>query len=270
MGGRGSGGRTGQYFTWNKKLFPGIGAGMKRGTTTDSNEPNGAGADNGKYDTFKDDRKAGFEGGWEYKGSGASTVKWFDNYSNYDELIRSMSEDDRFAFKRIWAPGQFMGVHDGWDALSDKFKGYQRIFDKYLDRSELRRGVVLSRTSDAQLLLGKGHKLPTLSELQSMEGKVITSKSPMSFAAAKRGLTIGDNSKKVEYKLSIPSGTKGAGMWIGDSRINGWGPRQREFMANRDVAIKVGKTTYNPSTGIYTVELKYVGRLKHDYGKKRR
>ena len=72
----------------------------------------------------------------------------------------------------------------------------------------------------------------------------------MSFGAASQGLTIGDSSKKVEYKLRIPPGSKGAGMWIGDKRINGWGAEQREFMSNRDSVFKVGKTTYDKRRGV--------------------
>ena len=56
-------------------------------------------------------------------------------------------------------------------------------------------------------------------------------------------------------------------MWVGDHRVNGWGPEQREFMTNRDIIVSVGKTTYDSGSGKYTVNLYYMGREKHDYGK---
>lgn len=88
----------------------------------------------------------------------------------------------------------------------------------------------------------------------------------MSFSAAKQGLKIDAmSSANVEYVLSIPGGSKGAGMYIGDKRINKWGNRQREFMTNRDTAYRVGKTSFDTNKNIYVVELSYVGRLAHDY-----
>ena len=41
-------------------------------------------------------------------------------------------------------------------------------------------------------------------------------------------------------------------------------------MTNRDVTMRVGKTTYDTSREIYVVELFYEGLGYHDYGKKGR
>lgn len=217
----------------------------------------------GGFKTFSDEAS----GGWTYYGDGSEQVDFFNQNSNYDELVSGMDYDQERAFLR-WASGHFMDgqQYQGWDNMDDYDKKLTQIYDDILDQATLTKGVVLTRRSDAQLVLGAGNTVPTLEALQAAEGSIVTNKASMSFGAAKQGLTIGDNSKKVEYKLSIPGGTKGSGMWIGDDRINHWGPQQREFMTNRDVVLKVGKTTYDKSRGIYTVNIEYVGRQAHDYG----
>ena len=107
-----------------------------------------------------------------------------------------------------------------------------RVYDKYLDQSVINAGVEVRRLGSAELLLGSGRSLArSIEELKALEGRDIFAKGSMSFGAAAEGLYIGGDSRKnVEYKLRIPGGSKGAGMWIGDSRINGWGPEQREFL----------------------------------------
>jgi hypothetical protein len=93
----------------------------------------------------------------------------------------------------------------------------------------------------------------------------------MSTGAAKTGLGIGSSSgKQVRLRIQIPAGAKGAGMWIGDSRIHGWGAKQLEFMTNRDSYFKVGKTVFDKASGMYVVNIKWVGHDKHDYGKKKK
>lgn len=57
-------------------------------------------------------------------------------------------------------------------------------------------------------------------------------------------------------------------MHYGDQRINAWGNQQREFMTNRDIVLRVGKTTFDNDSGKYVVDLYYEGRVAHDYGKK--
>lgn len=209
-------------------------------------------------------------GGWTYHGTGAEQEEFFKEHSNVDELISSMDADDRWAFKSMWTPGHFMDgqQYKGFDKMSLEEQRATRIFDKYLDQATLDRDIVVTRRTTAELVLGKGRKTATLEELQAMRGRLVTSKGSMSTGAAKEGLTIGSSSKNVEYKIHIAGGTKGAGMWIGDRRINGWGPDQREYMTNRDSVYAVGRTRYDKKRDIYVVNMYYVGREPHDYGKR--
>lgn len=226
-----------------------------------------ASAGGGSYHAFDGLPVAGYYGGWQYDGDGQDEMDFFFENSNFDDMINQMSEDDKQAFK-MWARGAFMDgqQYDGWDNMTNLEKERTQRYDRILDNAELKKGIELRRLSDAQLVLGAGNKMPSMEDLKAMEGQYITAKGSMSFAAAKRGLTIGDTDKKVEYVLKIPPG-KGAGMWIGSGAINDWGSQQREFMTNRDISIKVGKTRYNKDRGIYEVELEFGGRQKHDYGK---
>lgn len=223
------------------------------------------GGGGGAFTSFSD--KA--EDGWNYEGDGKAQVDFFMNNSNVDELIKGMSPDERKAF-RSWASGMFMygQQYNGWDNMDDDEKRTTQRYDDILDRATLNKGVVLTRASTAELLFGAGNRTASLSQLQAAEGSIVTSKGSMSFGAASEGLAISyrKDSKPIEYKLKIPGGTTGAGMWIGDRRINGWGADQREFMTNRDVAYRVGKTKYDSSRKVYTVELEYAGRMAHDYG----
>lgn len=189
------------------------------------------------------------------------------NTTNADILIDNMSSDERSAFKH-WASGWFMDgqQYGGWDSMSKRDKEFTQAYDSILDQATLERGVVLTRRSDAQLVMGAGKRRASASDFASMEGQLITSKGSMSFGAASQGLTIGASGKTVEYKLKIPGGTVGSGMWIGDSRINGWGSKQREYMTNRDAVFKVGKSSFDSARGITTVELTYMGHTEHDYG----
>lgn len=210
-------------------------------------------------------------GGWSYDHEGRygkEQEEFFKAHSNVDELIRSMSSDDIWAFKRMWTPGHFMDgqQYRGFDNMTADEQRATRIFDKYLDQATLDRDIVVTRRATAELVMGAGKKRATLEELKAMRGSIVTSKGSMSTGAAKEGLTIG-SSKNVEYKIHIAAGTKGAGMWIGDNRINGWGPEQREYMTNRDSVYAVGRTRYDKKRDVYVVNMYYVGREKHDYGK---
>lgn len=210
-------------------------------------------------------------GGWSYDKDGKTgreQAAFFKEHSNVDELIRDMNSDDIWAFRHMWTPGRFMDgqQYRGFDSMSPEEQRATRIFDKYLDRATLDRDIVVTRRATAELVMGAGKKTATLEELRAMRGSLVTSKGSMSTGAAKEGLTIG-GSKSVEYKIHIAAGTKGAGMWVGDSRINGWGPEQREYMTNRDSVYAVGRTTYDKSRHVYIVNMYYVGREPHDYGK---
>ena len=215
------------------------------------------------YTYFKD--KA--DGSHSYKGDGTEQVKFFNEHSNYNELIEGMTKEEREWFSDYWAPGMFMSgqQYRGWDSMSDSYKRATQTYDDVLDKSVFNKGLVVVRRATAELILGKGNKYGSLNELQAMKGQEVISRGNMSCGVASQGLTIGA-SKNVEYKIFIPKGAKGAGMWIGDHRINGWGAKQREFMTNRDIRLKVGKTTYDSDRGVYVVELKYNGGLVHDYG----
>ena len=210
-------------------------------------------------------------GGWTYGGTGKDQEDFFAENSNSDELITNMDSEERSAFKQGWTPGRFMRGQQymGFDKMTDQEQQWTRIYDKILDRATLKEGIVVTRRASAELILGKGHtRASSLEELKALRGKLVTSKGNMSTGAAKEGLTIGDSGKNVEYRIHIAGGTKGAGMWIGDSRINGWGSEQREFMTNRDSVYAVGRTSYDKRRDIYVVNMYYVGREPHDYGKR--
>ena len=219
------------------------------------------------YHTFKD--KAAYSHG--YEGSGKEVVDFFNENSNYDELIDGMNDRQREAFRR-WTEGYFMdgAQYKGWDGMSTTEHHYTSRMDHILDQAVLNEGIVVTRRASAELVLGAGTRKGSLEALQAMEGRSVFSRGAMSTGAASQGLTIGDSSKNVEYKIHIPKGSKGAGMWVGDRRINGWGAEQREFVVNRDSTFKVGKTRYNPSRKIYEVDVFYTGQMEHDYGTSKR
>lgn len=203
----------------------------------------------------------------DYNDDGSSVDSFFRNNSNSESLINGMNSAEQSDFKR-WGKGDFMKgqQYNGFSKMNAKDQAATKTFDKYLDQSVLKDGVQVVRLSDAQLVLGKGNAKPSLSALQAAEGSVVMSKGNMSFSAASKGLKIDMMSDvNVEYKLSIPSGTRGAGMYIGNKKINKWGNRQREFMTNRDTAYRVGKTSFDATRNVFVVELQYEGRMAHDY-----
>lgn len=219
----------------------------------------------GTYKEFDNVERSSFF----YEGDGKEQIEWFNKYSNYNELIDNMNETEKDAFNK-WAYGYFTNgqQYRGWDTLEDDDKQRTQIYDDYLDKATLSHGIVVSRGSDAKLILGPDNERATFEQLKAAEGSIITSKGNMSFAAAKHGLAVGDPTKQIEYKLHIPGGTTGAGMWIGDTRINDvYGAKQLEFMTNRDISVRVGKTVYDAERDKYIVHLEYLGRRKHDYGK---
>ena len=215
-------------------------------------------------------------GGFSYEGDGSKQVEFFDKNSNYNELIEKMSYRERQAFNDKWVPGEFMRgqQYGGFENMSRSDQEATRIYDKILDQSVINKGFVTYRLSTAELVLGAGAKTGSLDDFKAMKGKVVISQGNMSTGVAREGLTIGARTstsgsgytKSVEYKIKIPGGMKGAGMWIGDSRINShFGTRQREFMTNRDVRYKVGNTRYDATRDVFVVELTYAGRLPHNY-----
>lgn len=230
---------------------------------------------NKNYKLFKDEARdltgSGW-GGFEYTGDGQEQEDWFKQYSNYEQLINGMSYDEAHAF-REWASGIFMegGMYKPWATMRGAWgdtqdaHDYVRAYDKILDQAILKRGLIVSRDSTAELVMGKGHKTATLAELKAAEGRIVPSKSAISTGAASTGLSIGDSSKQILYRIQIPAGSKGAGMWIADSRIHGWGRKQLEFMINRDSLFKVGTTVWNDRYQKYVVTLTWLGHDKHKY-----
>ena len=206
--------------------------------------------------------------GFHYEGDGHHQLEWFSEHTNIDEIADNLTTIDMSAM-RYWIEGRFMlgGQYRGWDNMDRLEKLCTQTYDDLIDRSTLDRGVTVVRRTTAELIFGAGHKTATLAELQAAEGRIVESKANISTGAAAEGLTIGGY-KKHEFRIHIPGGSTGAGMWIGDPRINKiFGVEQREFMMNRDISVRVGKTTYDSSKDIYVTDLTYIGRQEHDYGK---
>lgn len=220
-----------------------------------------------RYHYFYD--KAVVGDGFRYEGDGHHQEEWFKANSNLDEVLNSVDAGTKSAMSD-WASGHFMSgqQYEGWDRMSMGDKMRTQRYDDMLDKSVMKKGVTVVRRTTAELLMGKGVTRASLADLQAMEGKQIISDGNMSCGAAREGLTIGSLNKRHEVEIHIPAGSKGAGMWIGDKRINpGWGAVQREFMMNRDIALKVGKSRYDKARDVYITEVTYVGRMPHNYGK---
>lgn len=202
-----------------------------------------------------------------YAGDGQEQVDFFYENSNFDWLLSDLDEDQEEAL-RSYTEGELMRsyAHSGWDEMPVYIQDMVRSMDEVIDQATLDEGVVVTRLSNAALLLGYDNKQALLTELKAMVGKRVVSKGFMSCGAADEGLSIGNRHKMVEYKIGIPGGSVGAGMWLGDDRINNWGARQREFCLNRDTEYEVKSVNFDPERGIYTVALEYVGRHEHDYG----
>ena len=199
---------------------------------------------------------------------GSEQVDFFKENSNYDELISEMSSEERRAWESGWCPGYFMdgSQYRGWDAMTSREQEWTRTFDKYLDRATLDKPVEVVRLATGELALGAGKRTGTLADYQAMVGQTVLSKGSMSTGAARTGLSIGDSSKQCEYRIKVPGGSTGAGMWIGDSRINHWGAKQREFMTNRDSFYRIDRVHEN-RYGKIVVDMTWIGRDQHDYGK---
>lgn len=203
---------------------------------------------------------------YDYGERGSETTKWFEENTNFREIIKSMTPSDTMAL-REFTIGTFMNgqQYKGFSSMTSTEQRYVRSYDSMLDKSVVSANVKLTRFATPELLLGGGVKKTTLAELQAMKGKVITSKANLSSAAAKEGLSIGDAKKTVEYKIHIPAGSRGAGMYIGVHGVHAWGERQREFMLNRDTKWQVGDSRYDKKRGVFEVDLYFDGRLPHDY-----
>lgn len=203
---------------------------------------------------------------YDYGPDGSAETKWFEDNSNFREILSSATMEDKVAL-REFTVGHFMNgqQYGGFSKMSAQDQEFVRRYDRMLDQSVINANVTLTRFATPELLLGGGRRTATLAELQAMKGRVITSKANLSSAAAKEGLSIGDAKKTVEYKIHIPKGSKGAGMYIGVKGFHAWGERQREFMLNRDIDLLCGDVRYNKTRGVYEMHMYFQGLLPHDY-----
>ena len=219
------------------------------------------------YQEFTDvSGTSGVLAGYSYTGDGAETVKWFEKNSNFRSIIAEMSVNDKTAFQNF-SKGYFMysQQYQGFSKMTSEEQDWTRTYDKFLDKSIMNANVKVVRLATPELLLGKGKIRATLEELRAMNGNIITAKANLSAAAAKEGLSVGDLTKQVEYKIYIPKGSKGAGMYTGVDDTHRWGVKQREFMLNRDTRWRVGDTKWNNKRKIFETDLFFEDLLPHDY-----
>ena len=266
MGGRGSASKRTGYTRPMPKAEPAPAAEPERKAGPDLVDEPEIGEDP-RYHYFYD--KAVVGDGFNYEGDGHHQEEWFKANSNLNEVLDAVDKDTKSAMWD-WTGGHFMAgqQYDGWDRMSAGDKMRTQRYDDMLDKSVLKKGVTVVRRTTPELLLGKGVTRASLADLQALEGSTISSRTHLSTGAAAEGLTIGSLNKRQELKIHIPAGSKGAGMWIGDKRVNpGWVAKQHEFMMNRDIMLKVGKTRYDKKRDVYVTEVTYVGRTAHDYGK---
>lgn len=215
-----------------------------------------------KYQKFRGNPES--SGGWSFTGN-KFTEDWFKEHSSAYDQIEAMDSEERAAF-HAWTRGDFMdgAQYRGWEAMDSYQREQTRIFDRILDRSVLKEGIITYRRGTFELINNGSRSSLSLEQINAMKGQIITSKGSMSTAAASSGLWGMGGSKPVEYEFKIPPGT-GAGMWVGDTRINGWGSEQREFMTNRDSTWRVDGARYDSNKGVNVVTLTYMGHEKHSY-----
>lgn len=234
------------------------------GGNNNNNEGNGRDNDYHEFEGVSD------YDGWEYEGDDVQQVlNFFRQNSNSYELLDSLTNEERGAFQE-WTRGALMDSEQwyDWHSISRWTQNIIRNIAKKLDTARLDRGMVVTRLGSGELLPGIGRMASSLGELQALKGQVIPVNGLMSWGAAKEGLLIpgGGRPKNIEFKLRIPAGTRGAGTWIGDSRVSPyWGARQREFITNRDIDVRVGDSRYDRRRDKYVVELEYVGRRRHPF-----
>ena len=195
---------------------------------------------------------------------GISTTQWFENNSNYKELVGKITNEEKNAIndytKAMFMNGQ---LYNGFSKMSDVEKKTCRILDNFLDKSVIKSNVKVARLSTLELLFGAGNKKATLEQIRAMKGKIVYSASFLSTCAAKEGIIPLD--KNVEYKIHIPAGSKGVGMYIGGPNINQFAQYQREFLVNRDINFRVGDTKWNNKRKIFETDLFFEDLLPHDY-----
>ena len=186
--------------------------------------------------------------------------EFMNTNSNCDNLISQMNQQERNAFHK-WSSGEFTNgcQYKPFSEMSEDEQTATKIFDKYLDQATLKQGVKVVRTSTPQLL---GLSNSTLSDIKNMEDAIVKCPANLSASCAFQGLDI-EGDKSIQYIIHIPANTKGAGMWIGDYRINTHNSKQREFMLNRNSVFKVGGASN--FGGYIWVDLYYLGKEPHNY-----
>lgn len=198
----------------------------------------------------------------EYESDDGQTARWFKKNSNIDDVISGMSYFDIDAINDYWSPGHFMSgqQYDGFSSMSATDQELTRSLDKSIDKSEFNKGIVAVRLSSWNQLGGKKSD----EQLNKLIGSETVILGHQSAAAAKEGLKIAGG-KSVEYRFHIPAGVKGAAMWIGDKRINGWGDKQREILINRDHVYTFAGYHYDAARGVTVIDLVWNRALKHNY-----
>lgn len=209
------------------------------------------------------------EDGWSY-GRDNALQYYAHVYSNADELINSMSPAEINDFES-WISGTFMGnAKDTFAQLMDYQQSMVLTYDKYIDKSVFKEGIVVKSLAGNSLLTGSRSDISDTDYKNNIEGSIIKFNMPRSAAAAAEGLTIGHSGKNVEYSFYIPPETKGVGMFIINPHINGaFEETQREVILGRDTYWSPGPRQYNSSRGIWEIPMYYVGRDKHDYSKRK-
>lgn len=229
---------------------------------------------NQKYDSFTDNPISGTSYiDWDDAGT-SMQIQYMKEHTNAYDIIKDIhkSSEDTWAFKR-WTEGHFMEGQQYYGMFSDMRENdqqYTRAYDKYLDNAVLNRGLVTMRRASPELLGLEKHATgkdieEQLKILSGDDSRVVWSVGNLSSAVASTGLTIGDNRKSIDYRFHFPAKSVGAGMWVGDKRINDWQDRQLEFMINRDTGYKVSGWKYDRVKKVYVVDMYYVGRREHDY-----
>lgn len=225
-----------------------------------------------------------------YEDDNGNTAKWMRDHTNSDEIITSIVNNGKEDYFFDWGSGYFMDgqQYKGFSNMSNWEQEATRVYDTFLDKSIAKEGFRVTRLTDFKII-NNGKDLDVtkfnspqevVDYLNKQYGQSHIFKGNMSFGAANEGLTIGHSvsysnamggstyrgmPKALEVRYEVPKGSKGAGTWIGDRRINHWGSDQREFMSNRDTIVKQGRVTYDKKRDIFVVTLTYQGRTAHDY-----
>ena len=207
----------------------------------------------------------------EYSSAGlADMLEFFQKNSNYDELLAGLDSRGR-DYMDVWTRGHFMHgqQYQGWDNMSAEDRRYTKFYDDLIEKSTINQGITVSRLATTELLFGERKYSVTEDELKAVMGNPVTSRGHMSSGAAEVGLTIGSY-KPIEYKFITKGATKGVAMYIGDYRATRWGSDQREVMIQRDTVWKPTGYKYDKDRDVWVVNMEYVGKERHDYGKSKK